>query len=307
MSAALACAAACAIVGACADKPEAAAAGVPTVEVRAEVSSAQTATAFAMFDGRVSTVAVSEGAPVRAGDVVAVMTNASVERDFARARAQVALAEARLRAARQPAARPRLKADDAARERATAAILANREAKRARYRELFATHDVSKEELENAENEYAAALRDWLAERERATVTAAQTDATLLQLELEQAKAEEALATERKAQLNITAPIGGVVTRVPAHPGDTLFGRDPIVEIANNATVTVRGAIAPELVRYVHAGTTVEVKVFTVPPRKFSVPIRAVVPASGGATIVVDLPNPDSVLQAGQQALITVK
>ena len=118
---------------------------------------------------------------------------------------------------------------------------------------------MSKEELEEAETAYAMALRDYLGEKERAaTRVATPTDTTLLQLELEKAKSEEAFVHERKSLLRVTAPIGGVVTRVHTRAGDTIFGRDPIVEIANNAIVDVRGAIAPELMRYVRAGIPVE-------------------------------------------------
>jgi len=292
----------------CADEQDdAVAADVPKVEIRAQVASAQTATAIATVDGRVATIDVAEGTQVQPGQLLATLTNASVDRDLAHTRAQVAVAEQRLRDARRPIATSLVLGDAGARERASAEILKNREAKRERYRELFKTRDVSKEELENAENEYAAALRDYLAERERASIKVVQTDTSLLQLELEKAKAEEAFVNERKSLLRVVAPIGGVVTRVHARAGESIFTRDPVVEIANNATVDVRGAIAPELVRYVRAGMPVEVKVFTVPPRKFTVPVKAVVPAPSGATLVVDLPNPDAALQTGQQAMITVK
>ena len=302
------CVAAALLLAACGDeRDEAVAADVPKVEIRAQVASAQTATAIATVDGKVAGITVTEGTVVQPGQLLATLTNASVDRDLAHTRAQVAVAEQRLRDARRPIATSLILGDAGARERASAEILKNRETKRERYRELYKTRDVSKEELENAENEYAAALRDYLAERERASIKVVQTDTSLLQLELEKARAEEAYVNERKSLLRVVAPMGGVVTRVHARAGDSVFLRDPTAEISNNAVVDVRGAIAPELVRYVRAGMPVEVKVFTVPPRKFTVPVKAVVPAPSGATIVVDLPNPDAVLQAGQQAMITVK
>ena len=305
--AACVCVASSVLIAACDDERSAVAADTPKVEIRAQVANAQTATAIAAVDGRVATIDVNEGATVQPGQLVATLTNASIDRDLAQARAQVVLAEHRLRDARKPIATSLILGDAGARERASAEILKNRETKRDRYRELFKTHDVSKEELENAENEYAAALRDWLGERERASMKVVQTDTSLLQLELEKAKADEAYIRERKALLRVLAPIGGVVTRVHARPGESIFTRDPVVEISNNATMEVRGAIAPELVRYVRGGMPVEVKVFTVPPRRFTMPVKAIVPGGTGATIVVDLPNPDAVLQAGQQAVITVK
>jgi multidrug resistance efflux pump len=290
----------------CDNQQDAIAAGAPQLELRGEIASPQSAPAIAPVDGRVARISVREGSVVQAGTVVAALVNPTVERDVAFSRAQVAVAEQRLRAATRGNPRP-ASADNGARERAAATILANRESKRNRYRELFKTHDVTKEELENAENEYAAALRDWLAERERATATVAQTDTGLLQLELEKARSEEALAADRRNLLTIAAPIAGTVTRVNTRIGESVFPRDTIVEITDTTIAQVRAAIAPELMRYVRPGMPLQVKVFTVPPRRFTAPVRAIVPAAGGATVILDLPNPDGVLQAGQQAVITVK
>ena len=69
----------------------------------------------------------------------------------------------------------------------------------------------------------------------------------------------------------------------------------------------MRAQIAPELTRYVRVGLPVEVKIFTVPPRRFTTPVRNVIPGAGGATVILDLPNPDGVLQAGQNAVVTVR
>lgn len=244
---------------------------------------------------------------MQAGAVVATLSNPGIDRDIAYAKAQVAVAEQKLRDARRPIAQTLILGDAGARERASAEILKNAEARRDRYRQLFATHDISKQELEDAESAYAAALRDWLVERERASQKVVQTDNSVLQLELERAKAELAFASERRVLLEVKAPISGVVTRVSARPGESIFPRDAVVEIANTTRVEVRGTIAPELTRYVRAGMPVETKVFTVPPRRFTVPIKNVLPGNGGATLIVELPNPDGVLQAGQTAVVTVK
>lgn len=289
-------------VTSCADKPEAEAADVPRLEVRATVATPQTASAISAIDGRIATLLVSEGSAVQQGQPVATINNAGIDRDLAYAKAQVAVAEQRLREARRPIAQTMIRGDGS-RERASADILKNREAKRDRYRKLFASRDISKQELEDAENEYAMALRDWLAERERASQRVIQTDNSILQLELERAKAELSFANERRSLLEVRAPISGVVTRVAARAGETIFPRDPVIEIANNTTVEVRGAIAPELQRYVRSGMPVEVKVMTVPPRKYTVPVKS----AAAGTLIVELPNPEGVLTEGQNAVVTVK
>ena len=292
----------------CSEKPNASASETPQLEVRGTVAAAQTATAIASVDGRVAKIFVTEGAVVQPGQPIATLVNAAIDRDLAYAKAQVAAAEQRLRDARRPLAQTLILGDAGARERASAEILKNRESKRDRYRGLYKSHDISKQELEDAENEYAAALRDWLVERERASQKVIQnSDTSVLQLDLERAKAEVAFATERRALLEVKAPIGGVVTRVAARAGESIFTRDVVVEISNNSRMQVRGLIAPELTRYVRTGMPVETKVFTVPPRRFTVPIKNVLPGAGGATLIVELPNPDGVLQEGQTAVVTIK
>lgn len=291
----------------CGEKPDASIAEPAALEVRATVAPTQTAPAIAAIDGRLAQLHVQEGTVVKAGTPIATIVNASIERDLAYAKAQVGAAESRLREARRPVARTALPADSRARERASAEILRNREAKRTRYRALYQSRDISRQDLEDAENEYAVALRDWLAERERASQGVVQSDVGLLQLELDRARAEMVYVTERRALLDVKAPIGGIVTRVHVRPGESIFIRDAIVDIANTSVVEVRGLIAPELTRYVRRGMVVETKVFTVPPRRFNVPIRNVLPGPGGATLVVELPNPDGVMQEGQSAVVTVK
>jgi multidrug resistance efflux pump len=287
----------------CGDERQATATDPPRIELRATVANPQTASAVASIDGRVATLTVSEGAHVTQGQLLATLTNPSIERDLAYARAQVAVAEQRLRDARKPIATSLILGDAGARERASQEILKNRESRRDRYRELYASHDVSKEELENAENEYAAALRDWLGEHERASMKVVNADTSVLQLELEKAKAEQAFVADRKTLLNITAPLAGTITRVPVHLGDSIFTRDPVAEIANTSTIEIHAPIAPELTKYVPPGTQVEVKVLTVPPRVFRVPVKSV--ANG--TLVVEVPNPEGAVVGGAGAVVTVK
>lgn len=300
---------ACAFVR-CSEQPSAAeAAHAPEIELKAVVADAQTAVASAAIDGRLATLTAREGAVVKAGDVIATLTNASLERDIAHSRAAAAVSEKRLREAREPIAMALVLGDAGARERAAAEILRNRESKRNRYRQLYETRDISKQELEDAENEYAAAMRDWLAERERQTTKVVKNDTSVLELELERAKAEVKFLEDRRALLEVKAPISGTVTRVLVRDGDTVYLRDPIAEVANTATVDVRAPIAPELLRHVRAGMAVEVKVLTVPPRRYTQPITRITPASAGAgpSVLVQLPNPDGLLQPGQNATVTVR
>ena len=283
----------------CQRTDNAAAAVPPRLEIRGQVADPQTAVVAAPVDGTVARIAVREGAAVRAGDLVVQLTNAGIERDVAYARAQLGVAELN---ARHRGTTPQRVRNDA-RLRAAKTLLDNRKAKLERYRGLFATHDVSRQDLEDAENEYAMAQRDYVAERDANVIAAPATDPRILALELEKAKAEQTYAEGREKTLQVTAPIAGVVTKVSVVEGSTVFPRDPLLEIANTTMMPVEGHIAPELTRYVHAGMPVEVKVFTVPPRNFLEPVKSVRPGA----IEITLPNPDGVLQPGTPAVITVR
>jgi multidrug resistance efflux pump len=287
----------------CGDDREAAATDTPQLEVKATIDKPQTAVITAPSDGRIATVHAREGAAVKAGDVVVTLVNPAVERDLAYARAQLALAEHRLRAAMTP------KAAAVVDSEATEALVRSRKGRLDRYRQLYATHDIAAQDLENAEAEYIAATRELAAERAASVSPASTTDPSLLRLEVERAKAEVAVVSDREKQLVVKAPIAGVVVRQTVSEGDAVYPRDPLLEIANSTTLDVRGSVAPELMRYVRAGMPVGVKVFTVPPRRFTANIRSVVPPTdaSGATIVVPVPNPDGVLQPGTAATITVR
>jgi multidrug resistance efflux pump len=275
------------------------------VEVKAQVAPIDTFSVSAPFDGRVATIHAAEGSPVRAGQVVMEITNPTVERDLAYARAQLAAAQWKLRELGKPLRRGTSNEwENSARQ-----ILTEKEQKLVLYRKLLESGDVSAQEVRDVTVEVAAARRDWIAAREQRMTAPERTDPTLLRMELERAKADLVVAEDRKTQLSLTAPAAGLVSRVIVRTGDRVFPREPLLEISNASTVKVTAQIAPELVRYVRVGQLVEVQVLTIPPHRFRERITQITPAGGasGPLIVVNVPNPDRMLQPGTPAMITVR
>jgi multidrug resistance efflux pump len=290
----------------CRDDAANAAAATPKIEVKAQVAPIEMVAVSAQFDGRVERVAVNEGAPVNAGDVAVTLSNPSVERDLAYARAQVAAAEWKLRARSSPAVR---RAAPNEWENVAQQILREKEKKLERYRTMLKSGDVSAQEVQDVTVEVAAARRDWMAERDRRMTVPEQSDPSLLQMELERAKADLAVAEDRKTQLTLAAPAAGIVSRVLVKAGDRVFPRDPLLEISNASNVRVTAQVAPELIRYVRAGQLVDVQVLTIPPHRFRERIAQVISAgnAGGPAIIVNVPNPDRMLQPGTPAVIAVR
>jgi len=298
---------------ACRDAEGTASADPPRIEIKAAVAPFDGVTVVSPIEGTIAKLRIAEGAAVRQGDILATLTNPAVERDLAYARAAILAAEHRLRSAggtRSQAPPPRSNAE---RERVAAALVRQKQQRLERLRKLLATGDVARQDVENAEAELAAATRDLDAERDRAVavavVSAPAADTALLRAEADRARADLAFAEHRKSQLVIKAPASGTIARLRVTAGADVYIRDPIAEIVDSTTARVQAQLAPELVRFVQAGRTVEVKLMTIPPRRYREPIARVNPpgAEGGASIVVQVPNPDRLLQPGTPAVITIQ
>ena len=287
----------------------------PPIEIKAAVHPAQSVTITSQIDGQVTAVNVRVGAMVAPNAPIAELSNPTVERDAAVARAQLDWVETRIR--RGGAAAPRTVSHP---RKSNSTDLTARivELKRQRYeqmKQLARTKDITKAELENAEADYLGALRDYNDRRglTGAVVTPASTDdVALLRIERDKTAAEEKFATQRKSLLTITSPIAGNVTRINVVPGQAINPRDPIAEVSDTSTLSVTGNVAPELLRYIRAGMPVQVKIFSVPPRTFADRIDHIMPVGSGtdartATIVVSIPNPDRSLQPNTDALITLR
>lgn len=289
----------------CRDRTANAAAEAPKIEVKAQVAPIDTYPVAAPFDGRIENIIAGEGSPVNVGDVVMVLTNPSVERDLAYARAQVAAAEWKLRALDAPVRQaPRNDWENTALD-----ILRQKEKKLERYQALLASGDVSAQEVQDVGVEVAVARRDWMAERDRRATAPERHDPALLRMELERAHADVSVAEDRKAQLTLLAPASGIVSRVLVKKGDRIFPRDPLLEVSNASSVRVVAQVAPELIRYIRPGQLVDVQVLTIPPHRFRERVAQVIPAgsAGGPAVIVNVPNPERMLQPGTPAVIAVR
>jgi multidrug resistance efflux pump len=298
-------------LAACANRSEPRELAPREVELRGELAASRTVALNAPFDGTIRKVGVREGQAVHAGDVLLELSNAEVERNLAVARTEREYAERRLAATRET---PHVAASDNSGIAAAAAIVERKKAKRDRYRALFQTRDVTLQDLENAEDEYSAAVRDLANLRNAQQAPSAATSPRLAEIEVEKAKADEALAQARLQSLQIRAPIDGVVTRLDAVEGRDVSGHDALAEVTALGSLDARAEVDPDLLRVVRAGMPVEVKLMTVPPRVVLDKIAYVVPFRSGqqqgerrSVVVVHITNPDGALQPGTPAVLTVR
>lgn len=285
---------------------------LPPIEIRATLRPARFVTVTAGIDGTVASVRARQGMPIAENGILAELANPAVERDAGVADAQLQWIDLRLRRGRRaPSEGP---AGGSNGMEITARILALRKDRLDKMKALRRSGDVTARELEHAEVDYLAALRDFNNERRVLPGSpAAPDDTSLLRIEREKAAAEQRFAAQRKALLEVTSPISGTVVRLYVAKGQSIVPRDQIADVADLAVFHVLGEFDPSLLRYVRPGARVDVKVLSVPARTFSEEIDHIIPIQGSGpearrpTAVVSIPNPDGSLQPNTEALITLR
>lgn len=212
-----------------------------------------------MVPARVVRILVDEGDAVRAGDTVAILTQAGLSDQVAEATARVAAAEAQLLELER-GARPEEIAQ-AEQELVAAASLAEQLRLDAeRTRTLAASAGLSQQELEQAEARYAEAEAGRLRRAEALALVRQGARAE------QRAAARAALAQARAAQARVEATVGdlvllstvdGVVLVRAAEPGEVLPAGIPAITIGDVSHPWVRVYVGQRVLPTLHPGDTV--------------------------------------------------
>jgi len=257
--------------------------------------------------GRILSVEVKEGRPVRRGDVLlridpdrfdrqvgeaeAALAQARAARErvfrqleLARRKvpAAIAAAEAGLEAARTKVAKAR-----AARERwdrqheRFQRLLARRAVPRSRFEEVETAWKAAVADEEAAEAGVAVAearLREARAARSRI----AEAEAGVTEAERAVARAEEGVKMARLARswCDLRSPIDGVVARVMAEPGDFASPGRPVIGLYDPETRYVEARFEETKLRYIHDGQEVTLRIDALPGKRFTGHVLFTAPAS---------------------------
>jgi HlyD family secretion protein len=210
---------------------------------------------------RVVRVLREEGDRVRAGDTLAILTQADADETLADLRARVASAGATVRDL-QAGARPQEIAQAEAEFSAAAAEAVRAATELRRARTLIASNATSQQSVDDAEA--AAAVAD---ERRAAAGEAVRLlragarpqQVSAAQAELGRARASLAAAEARLADLVLRAPVDGIVLSRPGEPGEVLAAGVPAIILGDVARTYVRAFIPQALLQRVKPGTAVRV------------------------------------------------
>jgi HlyD family secretion protein len=264
----IACVTAC--VAACARQAGDSVEATGTLEV-VEVDVAPTSAA------RVSRMLVDEGAAVRAGDTLAVLTIPTLSADVAQREAKAASAGAAYQEAERGPRAPEI--ESATAELAAAEATADHAAKDVeRLRPLAAKQTVSAQDFEAA--------------RALAASTAAHRDALRAQLQLlrdgtrpERVHAAEADAQGARASvasalatahdLVLVSPVTGTVTTRSAEPGEVIAAGQAALTVAQTGRETVRVYVSEAVLPRVRVGQSVHAVLDAFPGRDFQGKVAA--------------------------------
>lgn len=224
-----------------------------------------------MVPARVVRVLVDEGDQVRAGDTVAVLTQAGLGDQVAEATARVAAAEAQLLELER-GSRPEEIAQ-AEQDLAVAASLAEQMRLDAvRARTLASTAVISRQQLEQAEARYNEAEGVRLRRSEALTLVrkgARSEQRAAARADLAQAQAALARVEATVGDLVLISTVSGTVLVRAAEPGEVLAAGTPAITVGDVSRPWVRVYVGQQLLPTLHLGDSVTARFDDFPDHPF--------------------------------------
>lgn len=247
------------------------------------------------IDGRLRSVLVEEGQPVRAGQVIAELENADFAARVAHARAVIAERQAALERANS-GSRPMQRREGKAQIREAEAVLMNANRERERRAQLLERGAISRAEYDSAEREAAVAQARLDAALERQELVEDEVrpeDRQRAAAELDRAKAQFAEAEALLAKTIIRSPMNAVVLRKHRNRGESISteGRQPLVTLGDVSRLRVRAEIDETDVAQVSVGQAAYVTASAYGTRRFTGKVVRVGRLLGRKKVMTDAPS----------------
>lgn len=255
-------------------------------------------TIFSKVQGWVDKINVREGDLVKAGDILVTLDSREAQAAVAQAQANLEAAKARLRLVRataQEAVQTQIQQTKANLE------LAEAELKRAQ--ELYDRNFIARQQLDEARTKYNVAKSAYDLALNNLQQKTWENEIALAEAQVRQAKATLELTQAQLANLTITSPLHGGVTKRHVDPGTMVKDTTPILTIMDLAEVKmVVNVTEKEFVR-LKKGQPVKVFIAPFPEKVFPGRIEIITPAlelqSRTAEIQIAIPNPGYILKPG--------
>ncbi|WP_164553261.1 efflux RND transporter periplasmic adaptor subunit [Brevibacillus marinus] len=270
----------------------------------------QEVTVSPQASGQIAQILVKVGDAVKAGQIIARLDETDLKLDLQKAEEALALAEARYEEGKNPA-RPETLAQL---ENSLAEAKAKYEAAQKnleRNQALFAEGAVSAQVLEDAEMQLLSAKTAYEnLQRSLEMEQSGPTEASLkvLEIQLEQARTDYAIAQSNYQHAAITAPIDGVIAELPVSVGQSVGTGTAIATIADIRTMKVVTSVSESQVGTISPGQTFQVEVAAIDYRTEGtvLTISPKADESKRYPIEISIPNPQGKAKAGMLASLTL-
>lgn len=244
------------------------------------------------MDGRLR-VLVQEGDKIRAGQLLAQLSNADFAARIGVAKAAIAEREAAVARARV-GSRPMEKREAAAQVREAEAVLENARIERDRRAGMLSLGAVTKTELDATEREFNVAKARVEAMKEHLSLVENDVrpeDVRRAEAAVEVAKAQLVEAQAMLAKTLIHSPVGGVVLRRHKRTGESATAGTPILTIGDTSRMNVRVEVDETDVARVAPGMKAWVTAPAYGDRKFTGKVTRVGLILGRKKIRTDAPT----------------
>lgn len=231
-----------------------------------------------LIPARVSRVLVDEGQTVRAGETLALLTQAATTSEVEIRRAALQRAEAVLRDL-EAGARPAEVRQSSAEVTAAEAEAARLARDYARAQALYDGGAISRQELEAARTQATvAAQRASAARQGRQLVVEGTRPERISAARADVAVARSALDAARgtAAELALTAPADGTILRRLADPGEAVAPGEPVVTLGKTDSLWVRIYLSPADVAHIRVGDPARATLDDFPSRHYSGRVAAI-------------------------------
>ncbi len=249
------------------------------------------------ISGRVVAVRVVEGQRVRTGDLLVQFDDAEARAAVAEARAAVSQSSARVEQVRDVGA---IVTTEASRQAETA--LARAQTDLARIEKLFASGDVPRVDLEEAQHRVKIARsQKEAAQVQKTASTPAGADSRITASALAQSEALLSAALVRLEQTRVVAPRNGVVLRRMVEPGYTVQPGTALLEIAASGETQL--AIEPDErnLSWIRVGQRALASADAYPKEHFETEVSYIAPSidpqRGSVQVRLRVPNPPDFLK----------
>ena len=279
--------------------------------------------------GRVDKVLVNEGDNVTPGQVIAILEQPEFEVQVEQAKANLAVAEAKLAAA-IAGNRPQEIAQANASVLQTKANLENAKKNSERDEVLYQQGAISIQQRDSSKTSLAIARAQYIAATEQYSLSregSRQEDILIAQALVQQAKAALKNAEIQLADATIKAPVSGVVALKSVEDAEIISFGQQLFSITNLSDVWIGANIEETYIGRMKVGQLAEFTVDAYPGKTFTGRVVEVGPAAGSQfallptenssanftkvtqrlPIKIKAENSDFVLKPGMSAVITVK